>query len=70
MQRKRFAETQIMPLVGKQEERGPTADFYRERGLANFFKVKLRPLPPLMPACALLIFFVNTIRRSGAAPKR
>ena len=62
MQRKRFAEMQIIPLLGKREEEAPTADFCRERSAsnANFWKTKLRPLLPLLTACAGVICYVGT----------
>lgn len=60
MQRKRFAEMQIIPILGRNEEGGPTADFSRKHGMsnANFWKAKLRPLLPLLTACAVVICYV------------
>ena len=60
MQRKRFAKMQIIPILGRNEEGGPTADFSRKHGMsnANFWKAKLRPLLPLLTACAVVICYV------------
>ena len=62
MQRNRFAEMQIIPILGRNEEGGPTADFSRKHGMsnANFWKAKLRPLLPLLTACAVVICYVAT----------
>src|SRR5882672_8421097 len=41
---------------------GPTADFCRKHGMsnANFWRAKLRPLVPLLSACAVVICYVAT----------
>ncbi len=60
MQRKRYAEMQIIPILGRNEEGRATANFCRKHGMstANFWKAKLGPLVPLLTACAVVICYV------------
>jgi hypothetical protein len=62
MRRRRFAEMQIISLLVRRGTGTLTADFRRRRDMSNvtFRKLKLRPLLPLLTACAVVICCVAT----------